>query len=658
MPTPFSTRPACGQPASKQKPLVLATAAAFFALAAGSAQATPCTTSVTTETTTAETVCSDLTVSSAGKIDVSGSTAVTVSTGSEFSTSIDNSGRITGNTAIYVQDTSGTYSTQINNNSSGVIVGQNYAVNRAGSPGQNVNIFNEGQIAGSIVATNLTNAGGGVVTLKNGADKDDLRNSGSAGYGVLSGYFSQESDATLRVAIVSTSVEASYSYLQAANVELDGTLDVDVKANSGLSLSSGMSSFGIIHTTAGSINGAFSQVTDNSALFNFTTRLGTLVSNQQTLYIDAVRALTVEQAARDNSNTPGLGAAQVLDSGAAGLQEVVDALGQLATAQEVSDAVSQTLPLHTGASIAATQDALASVNQIVQARIEGSTGLSAGDQAFSDRHVWVKPFGSWAEQENRDGVAGYDARTRGLTVGIDGALSSQLRLGGALAYANIDIDGKSTVAKQSSEVDVYQLVGYGSYSLDERTNLNFQVDIGQGNSQGERQIAFTQSVAASDYDSFTAHAGLGIGRNYVLDERTSITPSLRADYTWIKDQAYSETGAGALNLQVQSRKSDALVLALEGKLIRDLGNGTQLQANLGVGYDTLNERSSIVSAFAGAPNAAFVTYGADPSPWQVRGGFGLTHKTASGMEITGRYDALYKTDFLNQTVSVKLRWMF
>ncbi|GGX93182.1 autotransporter family protein [Vogesella alkaliphila] len=653
MPTPFSTRPACGQPASKQKPLVLATAAAFFALAAGSAQATPCTTSVTTETTTAETVCSDLTVSSAGAIDVSGNTAVTISTGNEFSTSIDNSGRITGSTAIYLQDDSSSHETQIYNRSSGVIVGQSYAVNRAGGlEAQDISIYNQGQIAGSIVATDLLNYNGGVVTLKNGADRNDLRNSGTAGGAQLSGTFSQESGATLRVAIVSTSDEGSYSYLQAANVNLNGTLDVDVKANSGLSLSSGLSSFGIIHAT-NTFNGTFSQITDNSALFNFEQRV---VSN--TLYIDAVRALTVEQAARDNSNTPGLGAAQVLDSGAAGLQEVVDALGQLATAQEVSDAVSQTLPLHTGASIAATQDALASVNQIVQARIEGSTGLSAGDQAFSDRHVWVKPFGSWAEQENRDGVAGYDARTRGLTVGIDGALSPQLRLGGALAYANIDIDGKSTVAKQSSEVDVYQLVGYGSYSLDERTNLNFQVDIGQGNSQGERRIAFTQSTASSDYDSFTAHAGLGIGRNYVLDERTSITPSLRADYTWIKDQAYSETGAGALNLQVQSRKSDALVLALEGKLIRDLGNGTQLQANLGVGYDTLNERSSIVSAFAGAPNAAFVTYGAEPSPWQVRGGFGLTHKTASGMEITGRYDALYKSDFLNQTVSVKLRWMF
>ncbi|MFC3533544.1 autotransporter outer membrane beta-barrel domain-containing protein [Vogesella facilis] len=602
-----------------------------------------------------------LTVTSAGSIDVSGSTAVSVSTESSISTSLSNSGRITGSTAIYVQDTSGTYNTQINNYSTGVIVGQSYAVNRAsGSPAQATYIENAGQLVGSIVATDLFNAYGGVVTLKTNVDRNDIRNSGTAGSAMLTGNFTQESGATLRVAIVSTSDEGSYSRLYAASASLNGTLDVDVKADSGLSLSSGMSSFDIIHTTAGSINGTFSQITDNSALFDFTQRVVTLNSNSNTqaLYIDAVRALTVEQAARDNSNFPGLGAAQVLDSGAAGLQEVVDALGQLATEQEVSDAVSQTLPLHAGATTTATQDALSSVNQIVQARIEGNTGLSAGDAVYSDRYAWVKPFGSWAEQNDRDGVAGYDARTYGLTLGADGALSSKLRLGGALAYANINIDSKSSVAPQSSEVDVYQLVGYGSYSLDERTNLNFQADIGQGRTHGERHIALTQSTATAAYNSLTAHAGVGLGRSYALNDSTSFTPALRADYTWIKDKAYSESGAGALNLQVQGRESDALVLAVEGKLNKTLDSGTQLQANLGVGYDTLNEKSSIVSAFAGAPSAAFVTYGADTSPWQVRGGFGLTHKLANGVELTGRYDAMYKTDFLNQTVSVKLRWMF
>lgn len=375
------------------------------------------------------------------------------------------------------------------------------------------------------------------------------------------------------------------------------------------------------------------------------------------LYIEAVRALTVEQVARDNSNFPGVGAAQVFDSGASGLQDVVEQLGLLGTTAEVSDAVSQTLPLNNGAAANATMDALSSVSQIVQARIEGSSGLSTGDAVLSDNYVWVKPFGSWADQKDRDGVSGYEARSYGLTLGADGALSPKVRLGLGLAYANVDIDSKSS-APRSSEVDVYQLIGYGSYSLDERSNLSVQLDVGQARTKGQHQIDFMSTTASGSYDSLTAHAGIGYARNYPLGEQSNFTAGVRADYSWVKDEAYSETGAGALNLQVQGRTSDALVLAVEGKYTTTLRNGLQLQANLGVGYDALSERGSVMSAFAGAPTATFVTYGADPSPWQLRAGLGLTHKTASGMEVTGRYDAAYKADFLQQTVSVKVRWPF
>ncbi|WP_157725079.1 autotransporter outer membrane beta-barrel domain-containing protein [Vogesella sp. LIG4] len=487
----------------------------------------------------------------------------------------------------------------------------------------------------------------------------DIPNTGTSGFATLTGEYYQESGSTLRVAIVSTSGEVNYSYLSASSVQIDSnsTLDVDVKANSGLSLSSGIHKFEIIR--AGTINGQFSQITDNSALFNFVQSVGagTATSNNA-LYIEAVRALTVEQAARDNSNFPGVGAAQVFDSGASGLQGVIDKLAQLGTEKEVSNAVTQTLPLNNGAPAAATMDALSSVNQIVQARVEGSTGLSTGDDTASERYVWVKPFGSWADQKDRDGISGYDARTYGMTLGADGALSPKVRLGAAVAYANIDINGNSSVAPQSSKVDVYQLIGYGSYSLDSQSNVNFQLDVGQSRNQGERQIPLMGVTASSDYDSLTAHAGVGLGHNYTLSDSSSFTAAVRADYSWLKDKAYGETGAGALDLQVQGRSTEALVLGVDGKLNKNYDNGTQLQASLGVGYDTMNRQASIVSAFAGAPTANFVTYGAKPSPWQVRGGLGITRKLSSGLEITGRYDVLYKTDFLNQTLSVKLRWLF
>lgn len=350
------------------------------------------------------------------------------------------------------------------------------------------------------------------------------------------------------------------------------------------------------------------------------------------------------------ANSPAYGAAAVIDA-TPGLLSLFSG-----TDQQVSDAASQSLPLLTGGSMMAAINTLSGINRVIQARLESNRGLSSGEAFLGDKNVWMKPFGSWADQDNRNGVTGFDAKTWGLALGVDGTLSHASRLGVAFAYVNSNIDSHSTIAPQSADVSVYQLVGYGSHSLDSNTEMNFQIDVGQNKNEGRRILTFASAVADANYDSWTAHTGVGIGRTLKLNDRTTLTPALRADYTWIKDESYTETGAGVLNLSVADRSTDELILSVEGKLTHQLNDRTRLSANLGVGYDTLSEQSSITATFAGAPGAAFVTYGMDPDPWIARAGVGLSANTQNGMEITARYDAEHREDFLNQTASVKLRW--
>ncbi|MEW6676576.1 MAG: autotransporter outer membrane beta-barrel domain-containing protein [Pseudomonadota bacterium] len=356
------------------------------------------------------------------------------------------------------------------------------------------------------------------------------------------------------------------------------------------------------------------------------------------------------------ANTPAYGGAAVIDA-TPGLLALFTGAG-LSTDDEISDAASQTLPLLTGGSMIAAGNALSGINRVIQARIESNRGLSAGGDFMGDARFWMKPFGSWADQDDRKGVSGFEADTWGLALGADFARSSSTRLGLAFAYAKANVDGNSNVAPQQADVEVFQLVGYGSYALDDRTEVNFQVDFGRNNNEGRRTIAFTSTVAESDYHSTTAHVGVGIGRVYPVNTGTTFTPSVRADYTWIRDESYTETGAGLLNLDVDSRHTDELILAVDGKLAHALSSRSTLIANLGVGYDVLNERASITAAYAGAPGAAFVTRGLDPSPWLVRAGLGVIHQLEGGAELVARYDAEHRSDFLNQTASVKVRWAF
>jgi outer membrane autotransporter protein len=316
------------------------------------------------------------------------------------------------------------------------------------------------------------------------------------------------------------------------------------------------------------------------------------------------------------------------------------------------------LPLLIGGTAAATRDTLLSVNRIIQTRIEDKRGMASGDTFYGDRNVWLKPCGSWGDQDDRNGVSGYTTDTYGMVGGVDGKVSSVVQLGGAFAFAKVDIDGESTLASQSADVDIFEFIGYGSYSINDNTNLNFQAGFGHNSNEGSRQIAFASAVASSDFDGQAYHLSLGVDRTYALGKQLTFVPAVNTKYIRVDEDAYTETGAGLLNLSVNDRTVEALIFGADAKLVYTLTDKASVFGDLGVGYDTINDEASITSAFAGAPNTYFVTNGIDPSPWLVQGGIGAQYKIKDNLEIIGRYDADYRSDYLNQTASLKLSWLF
>jgi outer membrane autotransporter protein len=135
-------------------------------------------------------------------------------------------------------------------------------------------------------------------------------------------------------------------------------------------------------------------------------------------------------------------------------------------------------------------------------------------------------------------------------------------------------------------------------------------------------------------------------------------PSLRVDYTRVNDDSYRETGAGVFNLDVNSRSAESLVLGIDDKFTHKLNDRTTLTANVGIGYDTINQMADITTAFTGAPDLYFTTYGIDQSPWLINGGVGAVYKINTNLEIAGRYDTEYRDSLFNQSASLKVRLAF
>lgn len=530
-------------------------------------------------------------------------------------------------------------------------------------------------------------AQGGVLQGANALLAGALNNAGNVNLGsgvsgmntLTTGSFTQTSTGTLTVRALSSN---QFDKLVVnGTAQLAGTLAVDASQGNNLALGNNLMPV----LSANAITGQFATVSDNSLLFNFTptytsTTVGLNVVSAAVVTptpptpdgvvtptpdevvnptVPTPSVQTTVSSVLANNNRFGLRAARVLDATFASAPNgrLASYFVPLATAGQVSRAVSETLP-SPNASTTAASTAIASMNQVIKARSDLMRGLASGEGFVNDGHVWLKPFGSWARQEGTDGASDMKASVGGLAVGADGKRNENLTLGAAFVYANVNSHNTGDAPRQSLDTDVFQLIGYGSYQVDSITALNFQLDGGQNRNDGKRDISFAGLQAKSKYSSWTAHAGTSVDRTYTVAPKTRVTPSVRADYSWIKDDSYSEKGADALNLQTQSRSTDSLILGVDGKVAHDVNDKLTVSLNAGVGYDVLAERNSISTTYAGAPGAAFTTYGNAAQHWVGRGGVGAAYKVNERVQVGVRYDAEGRKSFSNQTASAEVRWAF
>ncbi len=96
--------------------------------------------------------------------------------------------------------------------------------------------------------------------------------------------------------------------------------------------------------------------------------------------------------AMDQGNTGTAGRIHILVNSSV-MTALFDGIG---STLQFENAISQTSPLLTGNSQLATQNALDNFNHVIQDRLNGNRGMPSGDNFSADRHLWVRPFGSWA----------------------------------------------------------------------------------------------------------------------------------------------------------------------------------------------------------------------------------------------------------------------
>jgi outer membrane autotransporter protein len=563
-------------------------------------------------------------------------------------------------------------------------------------------IENQGDIFGGSKAIDAETASGQVELLWSGAttrtstitggliDLSRIDISGNVIYNGVSG--SGDMDIRLRdngAIHVGKTTAAGHLVLGETHTRVDGNLVVAGNSSLGLGLTSGTEQNKPILSVTGNVEfAANSQVrlTANGSDFNadgaryVLVEAGTLTDNglrvtssSSLLHVDTygaegsqlVATVTTKEAGEieDSIAMPGNAknrgtenaalAAKAFSSVLAGLP-ANDPLGRILMdggESEQQAVIRQLAPEITGGATRAVVSGQSMIRNVAAGRTGGARGLSSGG-AFAQTGVWVQALNSDATQDLRDGVAGFDASTTGIAVGLDGKLNEQLTLGLAYSFLDTDVDAEGG---NKTQVQGHNFTLYSGF-VQNGFFVDGSLTYGQNANEGERLIATT--LAKADYDSNLLGVNLTAGYTYPLQGTVVVEPQVTARYSNVEIDAIQESGSSAaLNTDAQRYEVGELGAGVQlvGRI--DLEQGSiSPRIKLMAYHDLIADQAQSTSSFVlgGTP---FVTTGAKPERNCYEAGLGADYRLGA-LTLGVSYDYFGKSDYSSDTFSAKVRYDF
>ena len=321
----------------------------------------------------------------------------------------------------------------------------------------------------------------------------------------------------------------------------------------------------------------------------------------------------------------------------------------------------------TGAAAAPTLDVLnvvaAHADSLRLAQADRSeTGIATGE-APPSWGVWGQAFGGHASQNERDQVPGYSANYAGLLLGVDKSVSEHWRAGGVFTYNNTAINNTGDTAGDSTTVNAYGLIGYGTY-VGSPWYVNLSAGVVQQDYKTIRKVDFTgfEGDANGQFSGqqYVARAEFG----YPLAVGPAVlTPLASLTYSNLHQNGYTESGGNGAALTVDSAHDTSVRSSLGFKLEQGFTTsyGVLLpDLRLQWVHEFDHTREATGANFAADPTGqtGFTTVGASPVSDLADFSVGVTLLRANNLSLTLRYEIQAASGFVSQTGTLRLRQLF
>ncbi|MCP4608983.1 MAG: autotransporter domain-containing protein [Planctomycetes bacterium] len=272
--------------------------------------------------------------------------------------------------------------------------------------------------------------------------------------------------------------------------------------------------------------------------------------------------------------------------------------------------------------------------------------------------VYLQTLGKSGSLNSHDGYDGYDYETTGLTGGWDRMLGKEFLAGINFGYAKNKVDYLDT-GNSNADVESFNTGLYGTWF---RQNWYLEATLsGAYNKSGaNRNITFLGSTAKSNAEGYTLSGKLDYSYRFAFGE-TGLSPRISTEYMHFYQDNYTETGAGAANLSVDSLTNKSLQTGLGIKLDHRwrISQATIIPEISAMWmHEFLNRDRQYNVTMSGAPGTVFSQTMAAAEKNSFRFCAGITAIHVYGLSLSVQYQGEVEKHAKSHSLSGELLWLF
>jgi outer membrane autotransporter protein len=273
--------------------------------------------------------------------------------------------------------------------------------------------------------------------------------------------------------------------------------------------------------------------------------------------------------------------------------------------------------------------------------------------------LWARGYGSMGNRRGNDISTKYDYDLAGIVAGFDGKIGDSL-----LAGASVGCSHSKTTMKDLSDtgrVSGHQGSLYEAYRRGP-WHVRGIMAYGYNRYDTSRDVSFgaIARTASASYSGRALGAHLETGRR-IVTPHVDIIPVASIEGAYLARDSFRETGAGALDLDVDRDRASSLLSSLGVRLRKQYkapsGTITPEVKALWL-HEFATDDYTVSAIFSGSPLSTFTIRGDRPDRNSANAGLTLTWETEKGMGLCLSYDAILSGDHTEHggSLGVKYRW--